>query len=104
MKIAVNFSPQVLVNEDVLEMITDALSATGCPADRLKIEITESAIVAEPDKARQVVTDLQRMGIGVSLDVFGTGYTSLHLLRTLPIDEIKLDRIFVTSVQCELAR
>ena len=97
-EVAVNLSPEVLVNDDVTAMVAAALRNTGCAAQRLKIEITESAIVAEPDKARQVVTELRTMGVSVSLDDFGTGYTSLNLLRTLPIDEIKLDRTFVTTV------
>lgn len=97
-KVAVNLSPEVLLNDDVIAMVRAALERTGCPPDRLKIEITESAIVAEPETARCTVRELRSMGVGVSLDDFGTGFTSLSLLRTLPLDEIKLDRTFVTNV------
>ena len=96
-RVAVNISPQVLLNDDVVELVAKALRDLGVQPDRLKVEITESAIVDDPDRARDIVANLQQLGVHVSLDDFGTGYTSLRLLRDLDVDEIKLDRLFVAN-------
>ncbi|SHG32796.1 PAS domain S-box-containing protein [Jatrophihabitans endophyticus] len=93
--VAVNLSPQVLLEDDVVTLVSTALAESAGDPSRLKLEITESAIVADPDEARDVVLALRQLGVAVSLDDFGIGYTSLRLLRDLRVDEIKLDRLFV---------
>ncbi|MGI3780608.1 MAG: putative bifunctional diguanylate cyclase/phosphodiesterase [Janthinobacterium lividum] len=105
-RVAVNVSPRVLIDDDVVAMVRDVLAATGCSPSHLKIEITESAIVADPQRARDTVATLRGLGVGVSIDDFGTGFTSLDLLRALEISEVKLDRTFVgtaTTVPADLA-
>jgi PAS domain S-box-containing protein len=96
-RVAVNLSPNVLANDDVPALVTGHLAASGCPADRLTLEITESALVADPEAARATVSALRATGVCVSLDDFGTGFTSLGLLRTLGLDEVKLDQTFVVG-------
>ncbi len=101
--LAVNLSPNVLVNDDVPALVIRTLEHTGCPARRLTLEITESALVSNPQTARTTVASLRAMGVRVSLDDFGTGYTSLGLLRTLGLDEVKLDQTFITHVTSDPA-
>jgi PAS domain S-box-containing protein len=96
-RVAINLSPNVLANNDVPAMVTEQLTETGAPADRLTLEITESALVADPDAASATVSALRSTGVVVSLDDFGTGYTSLGLLRSLDLDEVKLDQTFVRN-------
>jgi EAL domain-containing protein (putative c-di-GMP-specific phosphodiesterase class I) len=62
------------------------------------LEVTESAVMADPDKAIEVLTRLHALGVAVALDDFGAGYTSLAQLRTLPLHELKIDRQFVTDM------
>ena len=77
------------------EAVTAALKRWSTPSARLRIEITEDALMVDPDRALAVVRDLGEVGVGVSLDDFGTGYSSLGLLKQLAVDELKIDRTFV---------
>ena len=95
--VAVNLSARVLVREDLVDRVSDALSRHGVPAEQLTLEITESALVSQPDLAALRVGALRALGVRMSLDDFGTGYTSLALLTTLRFDELKVDRSFVSS-------
>jgi EAL domain-containing protein (putative c-di-GMP-specific phosphodiesterase class I) len=74
------------------------LERTGADPSRLKIEITESAMMADADHTLAVLGELQRMGIRLSIDDFGTGYSSLSYLQRLPVDDIKVDRSFVLNM------
>jgi len=67
-------------------------------AEQLDIEITETAIMSDPQRAAQVMTALDAMGVRLSIDDFGTGYTSLAQLRRLPVDEVKIDRSFIMNM------
>ena len=71
------------------------LDGCGLPAEALKVEITESMIMSDPDRALTTVTRLSDLGVRLSVDDFGTGYSSLANLRQLPINELKIDRSFV---------
>jgi diguanylate cyclase (GGDEF)-like protein len=96
--VAVNVSPRVLVNGDLPDIVERILTATGLPAALLELEVTETAVVVDPDAARTVLERLRDMGVRVSLDDFGTGYTSMALLQTLPVTSLKIDRGFVTGM------
>ncbi len=83
------------------ETISAALAESELPADRLKVEITETAIMVDPDAANLVLEELAAIGVGLSVDDFGTGYSSLAYLRRLPFGEVKIDRSFVKNMMRE---
>ena len=95
LSVAVNLSASSLVDADLPQRIRSALSGRHLPADALELEITEDFLMADRERAREILTELRRHGIRVAVDDFGTGYSSLAYLRELPIDELKLDRSFV---------
>jgi diguanylate cyclase (GGDEF)-like protein len=98
LRINVNLSARSLHDKHLPEMVENALNVTGVEPSLLTLEITESAIVLEPKRAEQNLTTLSRMGIYLSIDDFGTGYTSLASLNRLPINEIKIDKSFVSNM------
>ncbi|MCF8465854.1 MAG: EAL domain-containing protein [Sneathiella sp.] len=97
--VSVNISALILHNPSFPDMVARMLNKTGFPAELLKLEITESAIISDVSRATDVVTRLHEMGVRVSIDDFGTGYTSLAYLRKLPVDEIKIDKSFVLNMR-----
>jgi len=96
--VAVNISPHVLVEQGFVDQVLGALSRAGVTADRLKLEVTESALMADPVQARSVLTQLNELGVQISIDDFGTGYSSLAYLADLPVSEVKIDRSFVSRM------
>ncbi len=96
--ISLNISPTQLADSWLAQKIIRLLAETGFPAERLVIEITESSLFADLDQARTIVTSLQNQGIRLALDDFGSGFSSLAHLRSLPFDIIKIDRGFVASI------
>jgi diguanylate cyclase (GGDEF)-like protein/PAS domain S-box-containing protein len=97
-QIAVNVSPRLLQHADLPDTIHDMLAEHRVPAQLLRLEITESAILADPEDTLPLLVRLREMGIGLSLDDFGTGYSSMTHLRHLPVDEVKVDRGFVQAM------
>jgi diguanylate cyclase len=95
---AVNISVRDLHSGDVAEQIRDLLQRHAVPADHLQLEITESALMADPHRVLNTITRLDRMGVAISLDDFGTGFSSLQHLRRLPLAEVKIDRSFVLGM------
>ena len=93
--VAVNISVHDLLDPQFPAEIGEQLRAAGLPADRLVLEVTEGAIMADPGHARLVLNELHQTGVQIALDDFGTGYSSLTHLRQLPVNEIKIDRSFV---------
>jgi EAL domain-containing protein (putative c-di-GMP-specific phosphodiesterase class I) len=79
-------------------MVGGHLFRNGLPADALTLEITEDVLMADPDKAQAVLHRLRQMGVWLSIDDYGTGYSSLGYLRELPVHEVKLDRSFVSDI------
>ncbi|WP_453968295.1 putative bifunctional diguanylate cyclase/phosphodiesterase [Amorphus sp. MBR-141] len=101
LRIAVNISPYQFRDEKLSKRIIACLSKTDFPADRLDVELTESALIIDVDTTRQVIGDLKEKGVRISLDDFGTGYSSLRYLRELPFDKIKIDRSFVQRMDTD---
>ncbi len=98
LRAAVNVSVRDLHAGDIADRVDDLLHEYDVPADLLQLEITESALMADPHRVLSTITRLDRMGIGISLDDFGTGYSSLQHLRRLPLAEVKIDRSFVLGM------
>ena len=96
--LAVNISPVQLLGLQSSEWITDIAEEHGFSLDRLTIEITESALVDDLDRAKAVADELKALQCRLALDDFGTGYSSLRHLHALPFDELKIDRSFVSSM------
>jgi len=100
-KMSVNISPFQLADGWLAQRIIKTLADTGFPAERLVIEVTESALFADLDVAKTIVTSLKNQGIRLALDDFGTGFSSLSHLRSLPFDMIKIDRSFVVNINAK---
>lgn len=98
MKVSVNLSARSLHDPQLPHMITEVLNKIGAEAENLILEVTESAIVLEPKRALENLVTLSRMGISLSIDDFGTGYTSLSSIKRLPVNEIKIDKSFITNM------
>jgi EAL domain-containing protein (putative c-di-GMP-specific phosphodiesterase class I) len=73
-------------------MVEGLLAAHGVPAAMLELEVTESALMTEPGRARSLLEELAKVGVQISIDDFGAGYTSLGQLKDLPVTELKIDR------------
>ncbi len=95
---SVNVSAIQLARDDVPGIIAAALATHGIPGERLTIELTESAIVQDPERASRALQALKGLNVRVAMDDFGTGYSSLSYLRRLPIDTLKIDRSFVSGM------
>lgn len=98
LSIAVNVSGRQFTDSDVLQIVRDALRHSGLPSHRLVVEVTESSLMADTETTQGILRGLRQMGVRVALDDFGTGYSSLSYLRTFPLDKIKIDRSFVSSL------
>ncbi|WP_372060078.1 EAL domain-containing protein [Vibrio sp. 10N.261.51.F12] len=97
-RIAVNVSALQLQNLSFFSVLKQILKETGFPPERLDIEITESFLLFDPEKAIAALEQLSLLGIEISLDDFGTGYSSLSYLKGLPINKLKIDQSFVKDV------
>jgi diguanylate cyclase (GGDEF)-like protein/PAS domain S-box-containing protein len=95
---SVNLSMRNLRGTDLAANLAEMIERTGVDPARLKIEITETAMMADAEHTFGVLGELQRMGIRLSIDDFGTGYSSLAYLQRLPVDDIKVDRSFVLNM------
>ncbi len=96
--VAVNISTRSLLQPGFAERVLTALGANGVPARLLGLEITETTIMEDPERALEVLTQLADAGIRLSIDDFGTGYSSLAYLKVLPVHELKIDRVFVAAL------
>lgn len=96
--IAVNVSPQQLIEPDFVTQVLAILDDCQLAPERLEVEITEATIIQDQDNALAVMHKLKSMGIRIAMDDFGTGYSSLSTLQAFPFDKIKIDRSFVHNV------
>jgi diguanylate cyclase (GGDEF)-like protein/PAS domain S-box-containing protein len=96
--VAVNLSPRQLRTPKLTETIADALASAGWPAELLKLEITESMVIENPDASVAAMQRLCAMGVGLAIDDFGTGHSSLSYLSRFPVAQLKIDRSFVRGL------
>lgn len=95
---AVNLLASTLLDSRLPDEVTRLLNTAGVEPSSLELEITENILMADPTRAQDVVAQLRALGIAISVDDYGTGYSSLAYLRRLSLDELKLDRAFVTDM------
>ena len=96
--LSLNLSPRDLLQPSLIPMLAELLHETGLDARHIKLEITETAVMENPEIATARLERLQKMGFQVAMDDFGTGYSSLSYLQKLPIDILKIDRSFVQTM------
>jgi len=99
--VAVNISPIQFMGRDFVEMVKNALQDAGLKAERLELEITESAMVQDRDKAARILRELSMLGISVAVDDFGTGYSNLSYLIDFSFQKLKIDRTFVARMESD---
>ena len=97
-RLAVNVSPIQFKSGTLALKVIAALAASGLPATRLELEITEAVLIRDDDAALAVLHQLRAIGVRIALDDFGTGYSSLSYLQRFPFDKIKIDRCFITDL------
>lgn len=98
LRLAVNVSPIQFRDPMLAEQILKLLSLAGFPANRLEIEITEGSLLEDREQVLTIIRSLKNVGISISLDDFGTGYASLAQVNRLPLDRIKIDKSFITTI------
>ncbi|WUR61169.1 EAL domain-containing protein [Micromonospora chokoriensis] len=98
LRAALNVSVRDLHTGEIADQIADRLARYQVPAERLQVEITEGALMADPRRVLATISHLHRIGVAIALDDFGTGYSSLQHLRRLPLSEVKVDRSFVLGM------
>jgi diguanylate cyclase (GGDEF)-like protein len=98
LRVAVNLSAQQFRQKDLNQMVRSALADAQLDARHLELELTESAVMHDPESSIQILRQLSDLGVRISIDDFGTGYSSLGYLRRLPLDMLKIDRVFIREV------
>jgi len=96
--VAVNLSARSLADEGLTDVVTDLLDRHGVPAPLLTLEITESTVMSDPTRSIAALHSLRSLGVRLAIDDFGIGHSSLSNLRHLPVDELKVDKSFVTDL------
>jgi diguanylate cyclase (GGDEF)-like protein len=99
LSVQVNLSPTLLHEPDLIDTVADALSAAGLDAHLLTLELVESSVVDDLEHAKARLDELKELGVRIAVDDFGTGFSSLSHLQSLPIDELKIDRSFVAGME-----
>ena len=100
--IAVNLSARQFADEDLVEDVAEALRSSGFPPDLLELELTESMVIQNTERAGKVLADIKAMGVRLAIDDFGVGYSSLTHLKRFPIDTLKVDRSFIRDLPADL--
>jgi diguanylate cyclase (GGDEF)-like protein len=98
LSVSVNVSPRQFAQPDLAAQIRTVIEEVGIDPHRLRLEITESAMIGDMDRVAAVLRELKEIGVRVSIDDFGTGYSSLSYLHSLPLDVLKIDRSFVSAM------
>lgn len=100
-RISVNMSAVQMQRDDVVEAVRSALSDADVSGDRITLELTESAFINDPDRAKRLLNSLKALDTHLAMDDFGTGYSNLAYLQQLPIDVLKIDRSFVSDMMID---
>lgn len=98
LKIAVNVSPIQVQQGNLAQIVGETLATTGLAPERLELEVTESLLIRNPERALATLRDIKALGVRIAMDDFGTGYSSLATLRAFPFDKLKVDRSFVRDL------
>jgi PAS domain S-box-containing protein len=101
LSVTVNVSPRQFAHPQLVSDIQEALDETGIDPCRLHLELTESVAMADPSRTQQILSQLKDLGVGICLDDFGTGHSSLSRLRRFPVDILKIDRSFVSHMDAD---
>ena len=104
LRVSVNVTMHDLTGPDLVDRLAERLVERGVPASRLQLEITEGALRSDPRAGLAALSRVQRLGVPIALDHFGTGTASLALLRRLPLAEVKIDRSFVLGAAARRGR
>lgn len=96
--VAINISTRNLLDIRFPDKVESLLRKHGFSPGKLKLEVTESAVMADPNRSLKALTEIHELGAGIAIDDFGTGYSSLSYLQRLPVDELKIDRSFVAEM------
>jgi len=96
--LAVNVSPHQFRRSDISALVAEVLSETGFPAQLLELELTESGLMENEEKAVEVLNNLRAQGVRLAIDDFGTGYSSLAYLKRFPLDVLKIDKSFIDDI------
>jgi diguanylate cyclase (GGDEF)-like protein len=98
LRLAVNVSASQMANPDLVALVARILDDSGLPAERLELELTESAMLHQLEQVVATLEALRGMGVSLALDDFGTGYASLSHLKSFPLDRLKVDRTFIANL------
>lgn len=98
MKLSINLSARNLIDYDFPSIVQQSLKVTQFPAKYLEIEITESALISDPERSLQIIKRIHDLGVRFAIDDFGTGYSSMAYLKRLPLSTLKIDRTFVSDI------
>jgi diguanylate cyclase (GGDEF)-like protein len=98
LRVAVNVSARNLLDDELIGTLTSAAADAGIPVQALSLEITETAVMTDPEAVNRTLRELSGLGVHVAIDDFGVGYTSLSYLSVLPVRALKIDRRFVTDL------
>ncbi|HEY7771789.1 MAG TPA: EAL domain-containing protein, partial [Marinagarivorans sp.] len=98
MKVAINLSARNLIDHDFPILVERHLRENDFPAQSLEVEITESALISDPERSLQIIKRIHDLGVRFAIDDFGTGYSSMAYLKRLPLSTLKIDRTFVSDM------
>lgn len=96
--VALNVSPKQFYNPKIIEVIKSVLEETELEPHYIELEISESTVMNNPDKSVEIISSLKSLGVQISIDHFGTGYTSINLLKRFPVTSLKIDRSFIKDI------
>jgi diguanylate cyclase (GGDEF)-like protein/PAS domain S-box-containing protein len=100
-RVAVNLSPRQFNQSELVIDIINILEDTGLPPENLELEITESMVMSNPERATAILRELRAVGVHLAIDDFGTGYSSLGYLKSFPVHTLKIDRSFIQDVPAD---